>query len=221
MTSKSVPAHDIFLNALEISDLDVRRAYIDAECRNDEALCNEVVSLLEHSGRLGDFLEAEQPIAEEMVATLTPTASPKLGTQIGPYTLRELLAEGGMGVVYVAEQTEPVKRKVALKIIQSGLATKEVVARFEAERQALAMMDHPNIARVFDGGATDSGQPYFVMELVQGLTITEYCDRKLLSTHARLQLFVTVCEAVHHAHQKGIIHRDLKPTNVLVAEIDG
>ena len=152
---------------------------------------------------------------------LDQSISEKPGTQIGPYTLRELLAEGGMGVVYVAEQTVPVKRKVALKIIKSGLATKEVVARFEAERQALAMMDHPNIAKVFDGGATDSGQPFFVMELVKGLTMTEYCDRKLLSTHARLQLLVTVCEAVHHAHQKGIIHRDLKPTNVLVAEIDG
>ncbi|MCA9131332.1 MAG: serine/threonine protein kinase, partial [Planctomycetales bacterium] len=143
-----------------------------------------------------------------------------VGSQIGPYKIREQLAEGGMGIVYVAEQSRPVQRKVALKVIKPGLATKDVIARFEAERQALAMMEHPNIARVIDGGATESGNPYFVMELVQGLPITEYCDTHSLDTRQRLQLFNKVCRAVQHAHQKGIIHRDLKPSNVLVARID-
>ncbi len=140
---------------------------------------------------------------------------------IGDYEIREPLGEGGMGIVYLAEQTEPVRRKVALKIIRPGIATSEVVARFEAERQALALMTHPHIARVFDGGLTESGQPYLAMELVEGPPITDYCDRQRLDTSARLQLFTDVCQAVHHAHQKGIIHRDLKPSNVLVPEIDG
>jgi serine/threonine protein kinase/tetratricopeptide (TPR) repeat protein len=143
------------------------------------------------------------------------------GTVIGPYTLREQIGEGGMGVVYVAEQSRPVRRKVALKIIKPGMDTKQVVARFEAERQALALMDHPNIARVHDAGATESGRPYFVMELVRGIPITDYCDRERLSIPERLELFVLVCRAVQHAHQKGIIHRDLKPSNILVTVIDG
>ena len=133
----------------------------------------------------------------------------------------EQIGEGGMGVVYVAEQTQPVRRKVALKIIKPGMDTKQVIARFEAERQALAMMDHPNIARVHDAGATESGRPYFVMELVRGIPITDYCDREQLSIPERLELFVLVCRAVQHAHQKGIIHRDLKPSNILVTVIDG
>ena len=133
----------------------------------------------------------------------------------------EQIGEGGMGVVYVAEQTQPVRRKVALKIIKPGMDTKQVIARFEAERQALAMMDHPNIAKVHDAGATESGRPYFVMELVRGIPITEYCDREQLSIPERLELFVLVCRAVQHAHQKGIIHRDLKPSNILVTVIDG
>ena len=126
-----------------------------------------------------------------------------------------------MGVVYMAEQTQPVRRKVALKIIKPGMDTKQVIARFEAERQALALMDHPNIAKVLDAGATDSGRPYFVMELVRGIPITDYCDREQLSIPERLELFVLVCRAVQHAHQKGIIHRDLKPSNILVTLIDG
>ena len=143
------------------------------------------------------------------------------GTVIGPYKLLEQIGEGGMGVVYMAEQTQPVRRKVALKIIKPGMDTQQVIARFEAERQALAMMDHPNIAKVLDAGATESGRPYFVMELVRGIPITEYCDQHRLPIHERLELFMQVCQAVQHAHQKGIIHRDIKPTNVLVTALDG
>ena len=139
----------------------------------------------------------------------------------GRYTLLEVLGEGGMGTVYRADQTEPVKRQVALKLIKIGMDSRAVLARFDAERQALALMDHPNIARVYDGGTTATGQPFFVMELVNGVPITEYCDRQRLSVRARLELFVAVCQAVQHAHQKGIIHRDLKPSNVLVTEVDG
>ena len=142
------------------------------------------------------------------------------GSQIGPYKLLERLGEGTFGVVYMAEQREPVRRKVALKILKPGMDTKHVIARFEAEQQALALMDHPNIARVFDAGATESGRPYFVMELVKGRPITEYCDAKELTTEQRLELFISVCHAVQHAHQKGIIHRDIKPSNVLVEQHD-
>ena len=139
----------------------------------------------------------------------------------GRYTLLEVLGEGGMGTVYRAEQTEPVKRQVALKLIKVGMDSRAVLARFDAERQALALMDHPNIARVYDGGTTAAGQPFFVMELVSGVPITDYCDRQRLPVRARLELFVSVCQAVQHAHQKGIIHRDLKPSNVMVTEVDG
>jgi len=150
---------------------------------------------------------------------LTPIEGP--GTVIGPYKLLEKIGEGGMAVVYMAEQERPLRRRVALKIIKLGMDTRQVVARFDAERQALAMMDHPNIARVFDAGATDAGRPYFVMELVRGLSVTEYCDRNRLSMRERLNLFIPVCNAVHHAHQKGIIHRDLKPSNIMVTLHDG
>ena len=143
------------------------------------------------------------------------------GTRIGPYKLREKIGEGGMGVVYLAEQEKPVRRRVALKIIKPGMDTEQVVARFEAERQALALMDHPSIARVFDAGATDTGRPYFVMELVKGVPITEYCDTVHLTPKERLELFIPVCQAIQHAHQKGIIHRDVKPSNVLVTMQDG
>ena len=143
-----------------------------------------------------------------------------MGKVIGPYKLLEQIGEGGMGVVYMAEQQVPVRRHVALKIIKPGMDTRQVIARFEAERQALALMDHPNIAKVLDAGTTDSGRPYFVMELVKGVPITQYCDERRLTPRQRLELFITVCQAVQHAHQKGIIHRDLKPTNVLVAEYD-
>ncbi|MCI0537425.1 MAG: serine/threonine protein kinase [Verrucomicrobiales bacterium] len=155
-----------------------------------------------------------------------PSATDQLGDgavreTIGCYKLRERLGEGGCGVVYVAEQSEPVRRRVALKLIKPGMDSKQVIARFEAERQGLAMMDHPNIARVLDGGATETGRPYFVMELVRGIKITDYCDQTHLSTRKRIELFIHVCRAVQHAHQKGIIHRDLKPSNILVTLHDG
>ena len=207
----------LFLAALEIETNAGRVQFLNDACGDDDSLKAEIESMLEAHDHPPSFMEEMdrvQPILQQPAVASS-------GTQIGLYKLREQLGEGGMGIVYVAEQTEPVKRRVALKIIRSGLATKDVIARFATERQALAMMDHPNIARVFDGGVTDSGQSYFVMELVPGLPITEYCDQKRLVARERLGLFVTVCEAVHHAHQKGIIHRDLKPTNVLVAEIDG
>ena len=143
------------------------------------------------------------------------------GTTIDRYKLLQKIGEGGFGVVYMAEQLAPVRRKVAFKIIKLGMDTRQVVARFESERQALALMDHPNIARVLDGGATGTGRPYFVMELVKGIPISEYCDQNQLSAKDRLELFVLVCQAVQHAHQKGIIHRDLKPSNVLVTLHDG
>ncbi|MDP6722716.1 MAG: serine/threonine-protein kinase, partial [Pirellulaceae bacterium] len=150
-----------------------------------------------------------------------PGVNEQVGSTIGPYKLREQIGEGGFGIVYVAEQTTPVRRKVALKVIKLGMDTKEVIARFQAERQALALMDHPNIAQVLDGGATEQGRPYFVMELVRGIPITEYCDKHMLDTSQRLKIFIQVCRAVQHAHQKGVIHRDIKPSNVLVADHDG
>src|SRR5262249_22302256 len=166
----------------------------------------------------GSFLES--PPSSLDVTTAQPN-SESLGAVIGPYKLLEQIGEGGMGVVYMADQQSPVRRRVALKIVKLGMDTRQVIARFEAERQALALMDHPNIAHVLDAGATDSGRPYFVMELVRGVPITEYCDKNNLPVHERLELFVQVCQAVQHAHQKGIIHRDIKPTNVLVTLADG
>ena len=183
-------------------------AYLDANC-DDPVVRAEIVELLEYDRREdGGLTDA---------SFLAPTGlSERPGSQIGRYKLLQQIGEGGMGVVYMAEQSEPVRRRVALKIIKLGMDTKQVVARFEAERQALAMMDHPNIARVLDAGATDTGRPYFVMDLVQGVPITEFCDRNRLPTNRRLELFIPVCQAIQSAHNKGIIHRDIKPSNVLV-----
>ena len=168
---------------------------------------------------VGVAASAEPPDdASETCAVPESTAAPNL---IGPYHLLQLIGEGGMGEVWLAEQKQPVRRRVAIKLIKMGMDTREVVARFESERQALALMDHPAIAKVFDAGSTPEGRPYFVMEYVAGMPITAYCDKHKLTTWQRMELFILVCEGVQHAHQKAIIHRDLKPSNLLVSEIDG
>jgi WD40 repeat protein/serine/threonine protein kinase len=210
-------AKSIFLNAVEIDAPGERQVYIDAACAGDEALGREVEDLLRHCERKGAFLESPLPA---LSATVDEPLIERPGTVIGPYKLLEQIGEGGFGVVFMAKQTQPMQRKVALKILKPGMDTAQVVARFEAERQALALMDHPNIAKVLDAGATESGRPYFVMELVKGVPITDFCDENRLTPRERLELFIPVCQAVQHAHQKGIIHRDLKPSNVLVALYD-
>ena len=211
---------DLFLKALAKPSAAERSAYLEEACGNDAALRAKVEALLQCS-EADSFLD--RSAAETLEAKSLPEAalSERPGTVIGRYKLLEQIGEGGFAFVFMAEQEEPVRRKVALKIIKPGMDTKEVIARFEAERQALAMMDHPNIAKVLDAGATESGRPYFVMELVKGIPITEYCDTCNLSTHERLELFIDACQAIQHAHQKGIIHRDIKPSNVLLAIQDG
>jgi len=205
---------NIFTDALEVPASE-RATFVARACAGDEELRAKVQALLLAYGDVGDFLESPPPgmtTREE-----TPSAvGEKPGDRIGHYKLLQQIGEGGWGVVYMAEQKEPVRRRVALKIIKPGMDTKNVIARFEAERQALALMNHPNIAKVFDAGATASGRPYFVMELVRGTKITEFCDQNALTTRQRLEIFIQVCRAVQHAHQKGIIHRDIKPSNILV-----
>jgi serine/threonine protein kinase len=193
-----------------------RAAFLDEHCKDDVDLRKRLEALLRAHDHPDPFLEPAAP-----VATVDEPLRETAGAVIGPYKLIEQIGEGGMGTVWMAQQTEPVKRVVALKVIKAGMDSKQVIARFDAERQALALMDHPNIAKVLDGGATGIGRPYFVMDLVKGVPITRYCDEHRLTPRQRLELFVPVCQAVQHAHQKGIIHRDLKPSNVLVALYDG
>ncbi|HJQ81363.1 MAG TPA: protein kinase [Lacipirellulaceae bacterium] len=209
---------DIFIEALEIRDSSERAALLDKACQADVELRERVEELLVDHERQDRFILDTPPSA--LIVTLDHNHSERAGTVIGPYKLLQQIGEGGMGVVFMAAQTQPIHRTVAVKIIKPGMDTRQVIARFEAERQALAMMDHPNIAKVLDAGTTESGRPYFVMELVKGVPITKYCDEKHLPLRARLKLLLQVCEAVQHAHQKGLIHRDIKPTNVLVAEYD-
>ena len=218
---------EIFLRATELPAGE-RGAYIDSACGGDARTRAEVESLLAHqtevpTGFLGGQAMGEGFRMDDAVREpVTPGPATFEGPRtIGPYKLLQVIGEGGFGVVYMAEQEKPVRRRVALKLIRLGMDTKHVLARFEAERQALAMMDHPNIARVLDAGATEAGRPYFVMELVRGVPITEYCDHERLDTRARLGLFTAVCRAVQHAHTKGIIHRDIKPSNILVTLHDG
>jgi serine/threonine protein kinase len=233
----------LFAEALECASPEARAAYLQAACGGDAALRGRLEALLHAADQAEGFLEAPPPDLDGAADAEDSPAGPgaasgatdslrilpgdlapsceREGTVIGRYRLLEKIGEGGCGIVYLAEQAEPVRRRVALKILKPGMDTRAVVARFEAERQALALMDHPNIARVFDGGATPSGRPYFVMELVRGVRITEFCAEARLDPRARLRLFVQVCQAVQHAHQKGIIHRDLKPSNILVTVNDG
>ncbi|HRY46998.1 MAG TPA: protein kinase [Candidatus Paceibacterota bacterium] len=221
---------DLFLGAIEKAPAE-RTAFLDAMCGEDRDLRQRIEDLLsEHQG-LGQFLEtpalahpsSSTPALEKTVhvpgGIICPSEMP--GEKIGRYKLLQKIGEGGCGVVYMAEQEEPVRRRVALKVIKLGMDTRSIIARFEAERQALALMDHPHIARVFDAGATETGRPFFVMELVRGIRITDYCDQNNLSADQRLDLFVQVCHAIQHAHQKGIIHRDIKPSNILVTLHDG
>jgi serine/threonine protein kinase/Flp pilus assembly protein TadD len=206
--------------AVEHSSPEERAAFLDKACAGDAGRRARVEELLRAYQAAGNFLQGNRPPAEP-VTPIDEPASERPGAVIGPYQLLEQLGEGGFGVVFLAEQHEPIRRRVALKIIKPGMDSKQVVARFEAERQALALMDHPHIAQVFDGGETASGRPYFVMELIRGVPLTDFCDQNRLGVRARLGLFVDVCQAAQHAHQKGIIHRDLKPSNVLVSAQDG
>jgi WD40 repeat protein len=199
-----------------------RAAFLGAACGGDHALRQRLQSLLAGHDKPAPSPSSDAPAAKATLKlNLAEAESEAVGQTIGRYKLLEAIGEGGCGVVYVAEQTEPVRRRVALKVIKLGMDTKQVVARFEAERQALAMMDHPNIAKVLDAGTTDRGRPFFVMELVRGIRITDYCDQNKLTTKERLDLFIRVCQAIQHAHQKGIIHRDIKPSNILVTLHDG
>ncbi len=206
----------VFLRAREITDPAARAVYLAEACGDDSAQLDRLERML------ADEAAADAFFSKPAVPAIEPPVPPREwngkgpGTVIGRYRLLELIGEGGMGEVYLAEQQEPVVRRVALKIIKAGMDTKQVVARFEAERQALATMDHPGIAKVLDGGATETGRPYFVMELVHGQPVTRFCDEHRLSTEERLKLFIQICQAIQHAHQKGVIHRDLKPGNILV-----
>jgi serine/threonine protein kinase len=199
-----------------------RSLFLDGACKGDASLRRRLEALLAaHEQSEGVLAEAAPGAGGTRKVQITNPADQAIGQKVGRYKLLEQIGEGGFGVVYVAEQQEPVRRRVALKIIKLGMDTRQVVARFEAERQALALMDHPNIAKVFDAGATETGRPFFVMELVRGIPITDYCDQNTLSTRERIDLFVRVCQAIQHAHQKGIIHRDIKPSNILVTLHDG
>ncbi len=237
-------ANDLFLQAAEIDVAADRSRFLEKQCAGDVALRGQVEALLATRAKLDSFLDRPlipapaarmgvspgQPAAAETVtldpnapvaALAQPPSAETPGTRIGRYKLLQQIGEGGMGNVWMAEQLEPVRRTIALKIVKAGLDSAQVVARFEAERQVLAMMDHPNIARVLDAGSTEAGRPYFVMELVKGVPITQHCDARRLTLRQRLELFIPVCQALQHAHQKGIIHRDIKPSNVLVAPYDG
>src|SRR5215468_2376601 len=224
MAADAARAKSLFLAASDLADPAERAAYLDRECGGDAELRARVEALLWANDA------APQPAAPGATVDSAP-GQPETGDYgdptarvgallAGKYKLVEEIGAGGMGSVFLAQQTEPVKRAVAVKVIKAGMDSRAVLARFEAERQALAMMDHPNIARVLDAGTTDGGRPFFVMELVKGQPITKFCDERKLTPRQRLELFVPVCQAIQHAHQKGIIHRDLKPSNVLVAMYD-
>jgi serine/threonine protein kinase len=227
MAVDAARAKSLFLNASDLADPAEHAAYLDGDCHGDAELRDRVEALL----RANDAAPLPPASAAEATRTHAPERLPEtvdhgdptacVGSIVGgKYKLIEAIGAGGMGSVFLAQQTEPVKRAVAVKVIKAGMDSKAVLARFEAERQALALMDHPNIAKVLDAGTTDGGRPFFVMELVKGQPITQFCDEHKLNPRQRLELFVPVCQAIQHAHQKGIIHRDIKPSNVLVALYD-
>ena len=236
MNAATQREEDLFEAARQMADAAGRRDFLEQACAGDSALRARIEELLRAEADAERFFTEGASALNLSTDSLpfprgTPTAAgtppadlpteETVGTRIGRYKLLERIGEGGCGVVYMAEQEEPVRRRVALKIIKLGMETKSVIARFEAERQALALMDHPNIARVFDAGATDRGSPYFVMELVRGVRITEFCDQHRLGIRQRLDLFTQICHAIQHAHQKGVIHRDIKPSNIMIAPQDG
>src|SRR5712671_647492 len=218
MNEPQKPVGAIFDAAIELPP-ERRAAYVLAACAGEDLLRQRVETLLRAHDSAGTFMDSLAVDSRRETPVVKPSEQP--GDRIGRYKLLQQIGEGGCGVVYMAEQEEPVRRRVALKVIKLGMDTKQVIARFEAERQALALMDHPNIAKVFDAGATETGRPFFVMELVRGVKITEYCDENNLITRERLGLFIQVCQAIQHAHQKGVIHRDIKPSNILVTVNDG
>lgn len=253
MSTAESDVEAVFSRALTRQSPEERAAYLDQACAGNNQLRQRVERLLNAYPDVGSFLD-RQPASTATALDSTLCEGP--GTVIGPYKLLEPIGEGGFGIVFMAEQVQPMRRRVALKIVKPGMDTRQVIARFEAERQALALMDHPNIAKVLDAGTTlgergqgsgdrkqapderdggpesplspvscylspDVGRPYFVMELVKGVSITDYCDKNRLPTRERLELFITVCQAVHHAHQKGLIHRDIKPANIMVTLHDG
>jgi serine/threonine protein kinase/tetratricopeptide (TPR) repeat protein len=212
---------EIFNHAKAKAAGEERERYLAEVCGGDAVRRAEVDEVLRAHDAAGSFLNAGQAVSTQLDAEFARLKPEQAGERIRHYKLLEKIGEGGFGDVWMAEQREPIKRRLALKIIKPGMDSRQIVARFEAERQALAMMDHANIARIFDAGVTDTGRPYFVMELVRGLKITEYCDENQLPTPERLRLFIVVCQAIQHAHQKGIIHRDIKPSNILVTLHDG
>jgi len=226
------PREVLLFNAALQLPANERADYLSASCRDDAKLHNRIKALLAAHEQAGAFLDEslDRPSASSAApcprelngdrGKLEP-AKERCGDLVGRYRLLQQIGEGGCGMVYMAEQEEPVRRRVAVKVIKLGMDTRQVIARFEAERQALALMDHPNIAKVFDAGATENGRPYFVMELVRGVKITDFSDENKVSTEERLRLVIQVCHAIQHAHQKGIIHRDIKPTNILVPVDDG
>src|SRR5713226_8997517 len=218
MSDPHKPVGAIFDAAIELPP-ERRAACVQEACAGNDALRQRVEALLRAHDSAETFMASPAVASRGGTVVVKPAEQP--GDRIGRYKLLQQIGEGGCGVVYMAEQEEPVRRMVALKVIKLGMDTKSVIARFEADRQALAMMDHPNIAKVLEAGATDTDRPYFVMELVRGTKITDYCDHNNLSTPERLDLFTKVCQAIQHAHQKGIIHRDIKPSNILVTLHDG